>query len=590
MNITPNKLTINQLLSAKNEQFVIPPYQRRFAWKPKHVGALFEDIEILKDDDGHLFGTLLFHTGFLHGGINRIEVVDGQQRITTLAVLLRAIQQRYKALKKKFKVDEINNLLICIDPDDKIENKVILGDLDNKDFIRIMKHNINNISNKNLLEAYNYFSETLSSFGEESLNKFYYKLTNVAIVIRLDVSQPKDAYKLFETINNRGLRLSATDIIKNFLLGHAAKIDKDEVLEEVKEKWSKIIMALDDIDTDDFFRQYMCSILKKKVSLNNLVREFKEYYLNHVEKAELLGEFAFYAEEEEDEDESSSMENEEENNQGASTGKMSIIDFLDKINKTAEVYRKITFASFENKEINRHCVNLHNILSKPSYIFLMQLMQTDLNHKQFKIILRAVETFMLKRHVCEMRTGELDFIFSRLVREIEKDDIPTSVIDKLKEDLPEDNDFESSLPKAQFKGMTKDRAKYILEQIEYYKSGNTGEFYIAKGHPVHLEHIIPETITTKRAKSEFGNWEEYLGENAAVKHKKYVNMIGNMTLLAESLNIQAYNNPFAKKKSSYKKSAIRITNELANQNNFKFYHVDKRGEELAKIALKIWKL
>ena len=60
-------------------------------------------------------------------------------------------------------------------------------------------------------------------------------------------------------------------------------------------------------------------------------------------------------------------------------------------------------------------------------------------------------------------------------------------------------------------------------------------------------------------------------------------------MLGETLNIQAYNNPFAKKKNSYKKSSLLITQELADQNDFKFSHVDKRGEQLTKIALKIWK-
>jgi len=66
-------------------------------------------------------------------------------------------------------------------------------------------------------------------------------------------------------------------------------------------------------------------------------------------------------------------------------------------------------------------------------------------------------------------------------------------------------------------------------------------------------------------------------------------LIGNMTLLGESLNIQAYNNPFAKKKNSYRKSSFLITQELAKQNDFKYVHVDKRSGKLAEIALKIWK-
>ena len=111
---------------------------------------------------------------------------------------------------------------------------------------------------------------------------------------------------------------------------------------------------------------------------------------------------------------------------------------------------------------------------------------------------------------------------------------------------------------------------------------------MSSSEEVHLEHIIPQTINTKKSKEEFGDWITYLGNKSEAKHKKYVNYIGNMTLLGESLNVQASNNPFGKKKSCYKKSSFLITQDLGNSTDFKFSHVDKRGEHLTEIALKIW--
>ena len=255
---------------------------------------------MLQDGDGHLLGTIILHnTDYHQGNINRPEIVDGQQRITTLVLLLKAIQQQFVKYDKLEKADEVKALLMCKGYDDIEQNKVLLGDLDNPDFEKIMNLKYDDLKNPNLINAYNDFSSWLEEgFDFGKLNKFYYKLTNVAVILRLDVGLAKDAYKLFETINNRGLRLSATDIIKNFLLGHAAKINDNVTLKNVKELWSSIISNLDGIDTDDFFRQYMCSILKRKVSKTNLVSEFKSYYLNHVENADLLGEFAYYVEEE----------------------------------------------------------------------------------------------------------------------------------------------------------------------------------------------------------------------------------------------------------------------------------------------------
>lgn len=81
-----------------------------------------------------------------------------------------------------------------------------------------------------------------------------------------------------------------------------------------------------------------------------------------------------------------------------------------------------------------------------------------------------------------------------------------------------------------------------------------------------------------------------IGPNSLQLHEKFINLIGNMTLLADALNIQAYNNPFAKKKNSYKKSNFVITNELAKLSNFRFPNVSKRGQALAEKATKIWKV
>ena len=131
MNIVPNPLTINGLLSIPNEQFVIPSYQRRYAWKEPQVWALFEDIDMLQDGDGHLFGMLILHSSNPHhAGINQLDLVDGQQRLTTLSLLLLAILKKYKEEENEEKIADINKMLYCKDYNDKTFQKLILGDLD----------------------------------------------------------------------------------------------------------------------------------------------------------------------------------------------------------------------------------------------------------------------------------------------------------------------------------------------------------------------------------------------------------------------------------------------------------------------------
>lgn len=595
MNITPNKLSIAQLFATPNEQFIVPSYQRRYAWGFNQYCALYEDIDMLKENDGHLFGMIILHTSFYTAGINQPELVDGQQRMTTLVLFLKAFEHVYREKGKEDKANEIKKMIICKGLDDVERPKIKLGDLDNKDIENlVLKNQFHDLENKNIRFAINDYIKWLSDLEIDELNRLFFKLTNIAVIIRLDVGMAQDAYKLFETINNRGLKLKPTDIIKNFLLGHAAKINQNDVLEEVKNLWSKVIVNLDDLDSDDFLRQFMSSILQRKITMTLLVVEFKKYYLKNVEFAELLGEFEYYQEDDYFDDDDD--ENEEvtlENNEIKNDNQFTIVEFLEKLVKLSEVYRKISLAKHESVKINRKLRNLNQILSKSTYIFLMHfLLEIKHTEREKLSVLKYIETLMLRRHICERRTNENDDIFSKLVGFIGDDDILNKIKNYINEEgyIPDDNDFEVYFPKHQFKGKLIDRAKYVLESIEYFKRGNTDELVIASNQEVHLEHIIPQTINTKKSKQEYGNWEDYLGEKSVSKHKKYVNFIGNMTLLGESLNIQAYNNPFIKKKGSYKVSNLLITNELSHYSDFKFSHVDKRSEAFTEIALQIWKI
>eukprot|EP01136_Pigoraptor_vietnamica_P007504 Opistho-1_new@41749 len=381
MQINSKDLNLSQLLSIQSEQFIIPSYQRRYAWGHNQVAALFEDIDMLRDDDGHLFGMLILHSN-TNQGVNTAELVDGQQRMTTISLLMIAIRNRYKVLENQSKVDDINRMLYCKGYDDIEKSKLVLGELDNKDYQKILKGDLDELFNKNLEYASIWYREQIKNKDKDWLNKFFYKLTNVAIIIRLNVGMAKDAYKLFETINNRGLRLSPTDLLKNFILGHAAKVSQ-ATLDDAKELWSNIIVSLDDIDTDDFFRQYMCGILTRKIPQSKLVEEFKKYYIKNVEHTELLGEFSYFSESDKSDDEEIEIEeidhddeNKESEGKPNENSRLSIEDFLKKISLASNCYRKIIRQEFSSVKINRRLkkssfntflsfIHISNVLSSP---------------------------------------------------------------------------------------------------------------------------------------------------------------------------------------------------------------------------------
>jgi len=599
MNVVPRDYTLHALFNNPHEQFVIPSYQRRYAWRYPQQAALFRDIDMLLENDGHLFGMLILHTGMHTGGINKVNVVDGQQRLTSTTILLKVMLEVFEENKDQFRGGQIAQLLYCGDYSKKNQRKLLLGDLDEPDMNNLFKGNLNKIKNGRILEAYNTFYEFINEGVEEEginwLETYFHKLLHTAKIIRLDVPQAKDAYKLFETINNRGLRLSATDILKNFILGHAAKIS-DEKLSQAKELWSELIINLDGINTDDFFRQYVSSIYTRKITKTKLIEEFKKHYFKNVLDVEKLGEYMYnygIQEEESLEDNENDFEiadvNEEDNKDQT---RIDISSYLKNIVLASSCYANIINSEFDDSKINQLLNDLRAIRSFPTYIYLMHFLQFDhIDRKKKRAVLKMISSLMLRRHVVGKSTAYNDDIFAKLLRLDDKSDDYLNLLKvELLADYPEDDEFKDRFPVHELKERVIERARYILSQIEYYKTGDTKEFNISDTEDVHVEHIIPKTIDTKKSKREHGDWMEYLSGNVRLEHKKRVNRIGNLTLLSAPLNISISNNPFLDKRREYRKSNIQLTKEIGGYKFFKFQHLDDRGKELAEIAVKIWKL
>lgn len=573
MKITPTSLSISQLLSTESEQFVIPAYQRRYSWQDKQVKELFDDINHLEPGDTHLLGSIVCLTGDYSAGTTNLELVDGQQRTTTTMLFLDAIEDRLRDTGNDEDAQTINKMVTTKDYTGLKSKKLVLGDLDNKDFARVVdSQELDEVVNNNLLRARRLIGELIGKLDADEFNQFRFKFINQAYIIRLDVAQAKDAFKLFETINNRGLSLSPTDIIKNFLLGNASVIGS-ETLDSVKENWTKIVLSLDGIDMDNFFRQYMAGLTGQKVTQTRLIDTFKTYYAQNIEEGEALREYEEFAD---------AVEESE------ATSKQDIKAFAKTLRVAADTYRKIQTASFDDDEINRRLINLKKIRSVASYTFILNLMQrSNMAAKDVAEILRMIEIFMLRRNVAEYRTSELEDIFVALAK-LPDENIVTASKQIFEENMPSDEEFESRLEKHVFKGQLEARAKYMLEYLGYGTLTPT-EMVIKSHRAVELEHIMPQTIDTKKAKQEFGDWVSYLGEDA-LRHGEYLTKLGNLTMLGKKLNIVASNNPFDAKKIEYEKSEIAMTRKIAQNEAWGLQLIEVRTRELAKQATKLWRL
>ena len=589
MIITPTSLTINQLFGSNNEQYIIPTYQRRYSWNERQLWELIDDIGLIEGNDTHFLGSIVCLTGHHTAGLNKLELVDGQQRLTTITILLECIRQRLKVNGKEDEAVDVARLLQAKPLGGQPVRKVSLDSIDAAEFDRLVANDTQQeFLNKQLALAFYTAREWIAEQSLEYLTLFLYRLTNQAIVIRLDVNEAKEAFKLFETINNRGLKLSPTDIIKNFLLGNAARFG-DDPLQAARVSWTQLIQHLDGTSSDAFFRYYLMSLLKVRITAADVVLGFKKVFMGLVMEAKALPERHLYTDPEDVTDEENESVDESAGGEvdTEAIGQVNFKDFLARLVLSAKIFGQLVLVKTKDPETDRHLRNLKMIKAVQTYGFLMHLRVGGCSKQHFCEVLNLTESFVLRRHVCRERSNETEALFAKLCAVDPKNPIQETR-EAYRELCPVDDKFRDDFAAANFTSNVIDRARYCLERIEMSKHGDYAELQVLGAEDVHVEHIMPQRIKTKKAKEELGDWIEYLGDKAELHHPKYVSRIGNLTLFAGALNIGASNNPFFKKRYAYKESGIKLTQELVSKSQFKFKDIDQRARNLAEIAVDLW--
>ncbi|WP_426122467.1 DUF262 domain-containing protein [Pararhizobium sp. PWRC1-1] len=592
MRIQPHALSVSNLLGTQNEQFLIPSYQRRYSWRPEQLRQLINDIEMIETNDGHLLGSIVCLTRAHSGGLNTLELVDGQQRLTTISVLLECLRERFEAEGNTDRVQEISRLLRCKTYDGPALAKIKLDTMDAEEFKQHLEKppgHGQTFLNENLRRVFESAREWVNGTAAEDISKFAYKLISDAIIVRLDVSNAKDAFKLFETINNRGLKLSLTDIIKNFMLGNAARFGDDQ-LETAKKSWSTLMTHLDGTDADSFFRYFLISKLQARVTKSKVIEDFRWFFMSEVIETDKLPDRAYYYwDEEAEEDESEGVDEVKEKLEeyAKATTQITFKEFLANLVSAGKAYGELISGDTGQKKIDRHLRNLRMIKATQAYGFLMHLRVGGIDDATFVKVLKLTENFLVRRHVCRERANETETLFAHLCEIDPLNPLP-DLIESYREYTPTDEKFQEDFASAQYPANIIERARYCLEQFEIAKHGEHQELAVLGSDEVHVEHIIPQKIQPRRNRPEQEGWLLYLGDKAVHRHTRNVGRIGNLTLFAGALNIIASNNPFDAKKNNYQKSSILLTKALSKHTHFRFPQVDARSKELAAIAVTRW--
>lgn len=553
MQINGTDQNLNQFLGPNSDLLIIPDYQRSYSWGASQWDDFWNDLITLESDNIHFLGSIvLIAKTHRPGTFNELEVVDGQQRLTTLSILIKVIHDKFVELENKRAVEESKKYLYgsILNGEERI--KLNLGRIDRENYIKLLDNSFEDISDTNIFKAYKYFKVKIEEIEalEEILNKLIYNLSFVIIT----TDSEKSAYRLFETLNDRGLDLSAVDLIKNHLLRISTERDID--LNKIKNLWEEIIVNLNDIDKVRYFRQYLQSSsiykIKGKITQEQLYDRF----------CKILD--------------------------GA---KDDMVEFITDINRQSLLYSQIENCSIDrfdasrDETINRYLRNIGAIKATTSYTFLLKVFNKINSAEDIIEILKLIEIFAIRRSVVGVSTADLDPIYNYLCNEVFEDGVDTYTLVKnyLEKNMPNDLEFEEKFKTMQLQ--QNNQTKYILDSLEIkgYGIGGEGKL-IGNRYHVHIEHIAPQTMDDP------SKWNGFSNLNPE-EIKEYVTSIGNLTLLEKKPNIKASNSTFQEKKEFYKaeESEIKMTNDLLNYDQWGVVEIKKRGEELAKKAITIWK-
>lgn len=553
----------------QNERLKIPSYQRRYSWEEEQFEDLWRDLDEIDEDGSHFFGTIVFMSGtHVAQGTNEIDIVDGQQRITTVSILLCAIRahlrENYDEDDIVQRIDTINESLWIVNRDgEKQGMRLTLGNLDQESYESLIKGYVDEIENGKINAAYDFFRDRLDTECSDldEVKDFHDRILDKLIYVSITAKGHSEAYQLFETMNNRGLSLSPIDLMKNYLLMKAAdRGDADE--DRVEDLWGDIIKNLDslgDINNPGvtFFRQYFMS--SRLIGIHEKITTNKLYDPTFTETIEETAD---------------------------------IEALLEDIREKSALFRKLLqqdigrFSSSENSEINRLLRDAKIVSITPFTFFLRAFTESD-DVSLLKGVIEKANALLVRRQICDRNTGPHDTIFNHLSHNAFESPNPLEYIDEYLESegrFPNDDQFKRHFTREDFS--RSDRTKYILSKIEEDHFGHGGKEVVESRYQVHIEHILPIYPGKNLTKL----WLEPF-DISDDEHDDFKKRIGNLTLLEEDPNISASNRSLEKKQEYYSEEAtdFKITHELQGRERWGVPEIEARSEELATIAAEeVW--
>ncbi len=533
-------------------QFIIPVYQRLYSWGMPQCERLWDDIVAMEklNKQGHFVGSIVnIAEKAMPTGVQKFMIIDGQQRITTLILMLIALRDvAIQNNDESINPIKIENMLLKNQYEEGLDRyKLLLTENDRDILIDLIESRPPAKDKKSrLIDSYNFFMKKIAS-KELALDKVYESIGKLQIVnVTLDRIDD-DAQAIFESLNSTGKELSESDLIRNFIL---MGLDTREQTYIYENYWRPLEnLFADNFDEslmDSFFRDYLTMKLSRIPSKRNVYEEFKNYYRSST---------------------------------------YDIRGLAENLLTHAGFYTNIIFASHEDIEIKRLYKDIVDLRMEVSYPFLLHINQDLENQKiskdEFKEILRLCISYVLRRSVVGIPTNSLNKTFATMYNYINPDDYLNSVkaffiLQESYKEFPKNLEFTKALATKDLYN-TRNR-NYILRSLENYD--NKSPVIIEN---CTIEHIMPQN------KNLSPEWKEDLGPNWKIIQENYLHTLGNLTLTA--YNSEMSDLPFKRKmdmKGGFKESAFRLNRDILGLDSWDEDSIKNRANNLAQIAIEAW--
>lgn len=546
-----------QFLQPAN-QFVIPIYQRTYSWTLKQCEQLWHAITQAALDQttsGHFLGSIVYINRGLHQVtlVHQLLVIDGQQRLTTLSLLLTALGKAIEESSESLEIsrEQIENYFLFNNQEKgNVRYKLLLTQSDRETFIRLIEsRELPSGASRRLMENYKYFENKIRK-RDSDLNSLYRGISKL-LIVAIALERDDNPQLIFESLNSTGLDLSQADMIRNYVLMGLEPKEQEEIYNHYWYPMEQSFLSTGITDLfDRFIRDYLT--LKSKLGVIPNIRDVYNSFKSYVQKQK-----------------------------GAN-----VKEIVADVYCYSKYYVRLALEQETDPVIKQALTDINTLKVDVAYPFLLEVyedyVQKLLTQEEFVSILRLIESYVFRRAICGIPASSMNKTFATLSREVDRDNYFESVqIAFISKDsykrIPINEEFRREFL---VKDIYNFRSRnYLLRKMENHS--RTKELVNAEDYTI--EHIMPQN-----PKLSF-EWQAELGENWKEVQAKHLHTIGNLTLTG--YNSEYGDRPFSEKrdmKDGFADSPLRLNQMLRKLDHWNETEIKNRAEALADLAVKVW--